>query len=425
MNYVKISGSVASPKGFTASGAYCGIKRLMHMDNTVTVKSILANESLQAEHKPDVALIVCEVPCSVGAVFTTNLVKGAPILVCREHMAKAKPRAIIVNSGNANTCNLDGAEKAKKMAELTASELGINTEEVLVASTGVIGQALPIEPFEEGIPCLHRALSKDGMSAARAIMTTDTVVKEVAIKFELSGKEVTIGAISKGSGMIHPNMATMLAFVTTDAAVSSEMLQKAIKYCADDTFNMLSVDGDTSTNDTLCILASGLAGNDEITEENEDFKVFADALMYVCTYLARIMAKDGEGATKLVECRVAGAENEKAAKGIAKSVICSPLVKSAMFGNDANWGRILCAIGYAGENTDVDKIDVYFKSKAGEVLVCEMGRGVPFSEEKATEILSQDEVLIDVILRDGDASATAFGCDLTYDYVKINGDYRT
>lgn len=425
MNYVKVSGSVAAPMGFTAAGVYCGVKRSMYPTNTVTAQSILANENIQNEHKPDLALIVCDVPCSAGAVFTTNLVKGAPILVCRDHLAKAKPRAVIVNSGNANTCNSDGVEKAKMMAELTAKELGINTEEVLVASTGVIGQTLPIEPIAEGIPYLHKALSKDGMQAAKAIMTTDTVVKEIAIQFELSGKTVTMGAISKGSGMIHPNMATMLAYVTTDAAISSEMLQKALKATADDTFNMLSVDGDTSTNDTLCILASGLAGNDEITEENEDFKVFADALMFVCTYLARIMAKDGEGATKLVECKVTGAETEKAAKGIAKSVICSPLIKAAMFGNDANWGRVLCAIGYAGENTDVDKIDVYFKSKAGEVLVCKMGRGIEFSEEKATEVLSQDEVLIDVILRDGEAEATAFGCDLTYDYVKINGDYRT
>lgn len=425
MNYKKLSGSVAAPLGFTAAGVYCGVKRSMYPTNTVTAKSILSNESIQSEHKPDLALIVCDVPCNVGAVFTTNLVKGAPILVCREHMAKAKPRAVIVNSGNANTCNADGEEKAEKMTELTAAELGISADEVLVSSTGVIGQTLPIEPIREGIPYLHRALSKDGTQAAKAIMTTDTVVKEIAISFELSGKTVTMGAISKGSGMIHPNMATMLAFVTTDAAISSEMLQKAIKYCADDTFNMLSVDGDTSTNDTLCILASGLADNPEITEENEDYKVFADGLMYVCTYLARIMAKDGEGATKLVECKVSGAESEKAAKGIAKSVICSPLIKSAMFGNDANWGRVLCAIGYAGENTDVNKIDVYFKSTAGEVLVCSMGKGVEFSEEKATEILSQDEVLIDVILRDGDACATAFGCDLTYDYVKINGDYRT
>ncbi len=425
MNYEKVSGSVAAPLGFSAAGVYCGVKRSMYPTNTVTAKSILANENIQNEHKPDLALILCDVPCSAGAVFTTNLVKGAPILVCKDHLSKAKPRAVIVNSGNANTCNSDGEEKARKMAELTANELGLTAQEVLVASTGVIGQTLPIEPIAEGIPYLHKALSKDGMQAARAIMTTDTVVKEIAVKFELGGKTVTMGAISKGSGMIHPNMATMLAFVTTDAAISSEMLGKALKATADDTFNMLSVDGDTSTNDTLCVLASGLAGNAEITEENDDFKIFADALMYVCTYLARIMAKDGEGATKLVECRVTGAESEKAAKGIAKSVICSPLIKAAMFGNDANWGRVLCAIGYAGENTDVDKIDVYFKSKAGEVLVCKMGRGVEFSEEKATEVLSQDEVLIDVILRDGAAEATAFGCDLTYDYVKINGDYRT
>ena len=423
--YTDITGGVAAPAGFTAGGIYCGVKRAGYPTNTVTAASIVANEPLQQEHKPDLALLLCDVPCSAAAVFTQNLVQGAPIVVCREHLAKGKIRAVVANSGNANTCNADGVDKARTMCELTADTLDINAEEVLVASTGVIGQILPIEPLEAGIPAVAKRLSKDGTAAARAIMTTDTFDKQVAITFELGGKTVTMGAMSKGSGMIHPNMATMLAFVTTDAAISGEMLDKALRAAVADSFNMLSVDGDTSTNDTLCILASGLAGNDEIVCENDDFSIFADALRSVCIRLARMMARDGEGATKLVECRVSGAVDEKAAKVAAKSVICSPLLKSAMFGCDANWGRILCALGYSGAPMNVNAIDVAFVSKKGTIRVCEMGSGIPFSEELAKEVLSDDEIIIDVTMRDGDGCAAAFGCDLTYDYVKINGDYRT
>jgi len=423
--YKQLTGGVAAPLGFTAGGIYCGVKRAGYPTNTVTAASIVANEPLQAEHKPDLAMIVSEVPCTAAAVFTQNLVQGAPIAVCRENLAKGKIRAVTANSGNANTCNADGVEKARAMCKLTAEALGISADEVLVASTGVIGQILPIEPLEAGIPAVAKRLKKDGTAAARAIMTTDTVVKQAALSFELDGKTITLGAMSKGSGMIHPNMATMLAFVTTDAAISTEMLDKALREAVGDSFNMLSVDGDTSTNDTLCILASGLAGNEEITAAGEGYDLFAGALRSICMTLARMMAKDGEGATKLVECVVTGAQDTAAAKTAAKSVICSPLLKSAMFGCDANWGRILCALGYSGAPMNVNAIDVAFRSAAGYIRVCEMGSGIPFSEEDAKRILSEDEILIEVTLRDGEGKAAAFGCDLTYDYVKINGDYRT
>ncbi len=420
-----VSGGVAAAKGFTAAGVYCGVKRAGYPSNTVTAASILANENIQRDHKPDLALIVSEVPCSAAAVFTRNLVKGAPIAVCKNHLAKSKIRAIIANSGNANTCNADGVEKAEAMCAMTAEALGIAPEEVLVASTGVIGQILPIEPIKEGIPYLVKNLAADGTKAAEAIMTTDTVCKQCAVEVAVGGKTVTIGAMTKGSGMIHPNMATMLAFVTTDCAISGEMLDKALRLVVDDRFNMLSVDGHTSTNDPLAIIASGLAGNEEITAEGEDFDNFTAALMDVCVYLARMMAKDGEGATKLIEAKVQGGATVADAKTVAKSVICSPLLKSAMFGCDANWGRVLCAIGYSGANTDVTRIDVSFVSAAGEITVCRNGAGVPFSEEIAKEVLSADEIIVDITLRDGTAAATAWGCDLTYDYVKINGDYRT
>lgn len=427
----KINGcGVGAPLGFTASGVYCGVKRAGYPTNTVTAAAILANENLQDEHKPDLAMIFCDVPCNVAAVFTQNLVQGAPVTVSRRHIkavtASGKGvRAVIANSGNANTSNADGIEKAEMMCRYTAEALGIDEDEVICASTGVIGNVLPIQPIAEGIPYLKKNLSKDGTPAARAIMTTDTVVKQVNSIFEIGGKTVTMGAMSKGSGMIHPNMATMLAFVTTDAAISSEMLDKALRYAVKDSFNMLSVDGDTSTNDTLCIMASGLAGNDEITSFGENYDKFCDELRTICVKLARMMAKDGEGATKLVECAVTGAKSDEDARKAAKAVICSPLVKSMMFGCDANVGRVLCALGYSGAEISIPGVDIVFRSANGSEKVCENGFSVPFSEENAKKVLEADEIVIDVTMRDGEYTARAFGCDLTYDYVKINGDYRT
>ena len=404
--YKFIDGSVTAAKGFTASGIHCGIRK---------------NKS-----KRDLALIFCEKKCTAAAVYTTNLVKSSPITVTKKNLENGYAQAVIVNSGNANTCNADGMEKAELMCSLTAEKLGISADDIIVGSTGVIGQILPIEPIAEGMAQLVSELSKDGSSnAAEAIMTTDTVPKEVAVETTVGGKTVRVGGISKGSGMIHPNMATMLCFVTTDAAVSAQMLQKAVKTAADLTFNMISIDGDTSTNDTLSVMASGLAGNDEITAEGEDYTAFLEALTAVCRELARLMAKDGEGATKLLTCKVSGAKTEKDAKGVAKSVICSSLLKAAMFGADANWGRVLCAIGYSGCDVDVNKVDVSFASKAGKIDVCRNGAGIDFSEELAKTILTEDEIDIIVELNDGEGSAEAFGCDLTYEYVKINGDYRT
>ena len=401
-------GGVCAAKGFSAGGIHCGIR---------------PNKT-----KKDLALIVSEVPCTAAGVFTTNLVKGAPVTLCQEHLKKGKIKAVICNSGIANTCNVDGMEKALEMADLCAEAVGAAREEVLVASTGVIGQKLPIEPIRDGMPVLLKSLKstpEGSDDAEAAIMTTDTVPKQAAVTFTLHGKTCALGGIAKGSGMIHPNMATMLVFLTTDAAISKDMLQKALSTDVRNTFNMTSVDGDTSTNDTCVILSSGLAGNPEITEEGEDFAVFMQALNTVTVALCRQIAGDGEGATKLLECHVSGAENEETAKKLAKSVICSSLVKAAMFGEDANWGRILCALGYAGVPADVTKIDVAFSSQKGEVTVCKMGSGVDFSEEKAADVLSAKEIDILVTLRDGDGSAVAWGCDLTYDYVKINGDYRT
>ena len=406
MNYTYIEGSVTSAKGFTASGVHCGIRK---------------NKS-----KRDLALIFCEKKCTAAAVYTTNLVKSSPITVTKQNLANGFAQAVICNSGNANTCNADGMEKAAEMCRLTAEELGIGADDVIVGSTGVIGQVLPIEPIRDSMKQIVSELSKDGApNAAEAIMTTDTVPKEVAVQTTIAGKTVTIGGISKGSGMIHPNMATMLCFVTTDAAISAEMLQKAVKDAADKTFNMISIDGDTSTNDMLSVMASGLAENPEITEENEDYALFSEALTGVCKGLARMMAKDGEGATKLLTCKVSGAKTEKDAKGVAKSVICSSLLKAAMFGADANWGRVLCAIGYSGCDVDVQKVDVSFASAAGKIDVCKNGAGIDFSEETAKTILTEDEIDILVNLNDGEGYAESYGCDLTYEYVKINGDYRT
>lgn len=406
MGYQYIEGSVTAAKGFKAAGVHCGIRK---------------NKS-----KRDLALIYCETKCTAAAVYTTNLVQSSPITVTRKNLQNGYAQAVICNSGNANTCNADGMEKAEMMCQLTAQALGIDANDIIVGSTGVIGQVLPIEPIRDSMAQLVSELSKDGnANAAEAIMTTDTIAKEVAVETVIGGKTVKIGGISKGSGMIHPNMATMLCFVTTDAAVSAAMLQKAVKSVADKTFNMISIDGDTSTNDTLSVMASGLAGNDEITAEGEDYDVFVEALTAVCRGLSKMMAKDGEGATKLLTCRVTGAKTEKDAKGVAKSVICSSLLKAAMFGADANWGRVLCAIGYAGCDVDVHKVDVSFASKAGTIEVCKNGAGIDFSEEIAKTVLTEDEVEILVALNDGEGTAEAYGCDLTYEYVKINGDYRT
>lgn len=401
-----IEGGVTAAQGFVAGGIHCGVRK---------------NKS-----KPDLAMIYSEKPCAAAAVYTQNLVKGAPILVTQKNIADGAAKAVICNSGNANTCNADGEEKAQAMCDLTAQALGIAPQDVVVASTGVIGQVLPIEPIAAGIPELVKALSADGShAAATAIMTTDTIAKEAAAEVEIGGKTVKVGGISKGSGMIHPNMATMLCFVTTDCAISPAMLDKAIHQVTEKTFNMISVDGDTSTNDTFAILANGAAGNPEITAPGPDYDAFAEALEAVCRQLSKLMAGDGEGATKLLVCRVDGAMDLSMARTVSKSVICSTLFKAAMFGADANWGRVLCAIGYSGAAVDVNKIDVSFRSAKGQVDVCQNGAGIPFSEEEASQVLSEHEIEILVHLHLGEASAEAYGCDLTYDYVKINGDYRT
>ena len=401
-----IEGGICAAQGFTASGMHCGIRK-----NTA---------------KRDLSLIFSEKQATAAAVYTTNLVKGAPLLVTKAHLANGTAQAVICNSGNANTCNANGVEIAEKMCELTAAATGVAADDVVVASTGVIGQPLSLDPIAPAIPALAALLTKDGSDdAAQGIMTTDTVKKEVAVEFTVGGKTCHIGGIAKGSGMIHPNMATMLVFVTTDVAISSEMLQKALSTDIQNTFNMLSVDGDTSTNDMVTVLANGMAENEEITAEGEDFDTFMKALNTVTVFLSKSIAGDGEGATKLLECVVTGGKTEQIAKTVAKSVVCSSLLKAAMFGADANWGRVLCAIGYSGADVDVTKIDVAFKSPKGEILVCKDGAGVPFSEEIAKEILLEKEIDILVALNDGEATATAWGCDLTYDYVKINGDYRT
>ncbi|MBR4015129.1 MAG: bifunctional glutamate N-acetyltransferase/amino-acid acetyltransferase ArgJ [Anaerotignum sp.] len=401
-----IAGGVCAAKGFQANGVYCGIRK--------------------SRTKNDLSLIFSEVPAVAAAVYTTNLVKGAPLTVTKQHISDGKAQAIICNSGNANTCNANGIEIAEQMSLLTAKELDIAPEDVIVASTGVIGEPLDIEPIAKGIPSLAKGLSSNGSEeAAIGIMTTDTIQKEVAVSFEIDGKICKIGGIAKGSGMIHPNMATMLVFLTTDVAISAEMLQKALSTDIANTFNMISIDGDTSTNDMVTVMANGMAGNREITTDNKDFQVFMEALNSVTVHLCRMIAGDGEGATKLLECKVEGAKDLQTAKTVAKSVICSSLLKAAMFGADANWGRVLCAIGYSGAEVDVTKVDVSFRSEKGTIDVCKNGAGIEFSEEKAKEILLEKEIEILVGLGDGTYHATAWGCDLTYDYVKINGDYRT
>ena len=406
MTVKRISGSVCAPLGYTAAGVWCGIR---------------ANAT-----KKDLALIVSEVPAHAAAVYTSNLVKGAPLAVTKAHLSDGVAQAVICNSGNANTCNANGIQVAESMAVLAGQALGISAQDVIVASTGVIGQPLPLERVEAGIPELIGNLRASGEDdAAQAILTTDTIKKAVAVEFAIGGRTCRLGGIAKGSGMIHPNLATMLVFLTTDAAISSEMLHKALSEDVKNTFNMVSVDGDTSTNDMVTILANGLAGNAEITEDGADFAEFMKALNSVTVALCRMIAGDGEGATKLLSCIVTGAKDEPTAKTVAKSVICSSLTKAAMFGADANWGRVLCAIGYSGAGVDVSRVDVAFRSAKGVVEVCKMGAGVAFSEELAKQILLEPEIDILVELNDGEGGATAWGCDLTYDYVKINGDYRT
>ncbi len=401
-----IKGGVCAAKGFTAGGIHCGIRK---------------NRT-----KRDLALIVSEKRAAAAAVYTTNLVKGAPLTVTKAHLSDGYAKAVICNSGNANTCNANGIEIAEQTCELLGKELKISPDDIVVASTGVIGQPLDITPIKNGIPSLVKSLSANGSEdAAEGIMTTDTKVKEIAVSFEIGGKTCKIGGIAKGSGMIHPNMATMLVFITTDCAISPEMLKKALSTDIKETFNMISIDGDTSTNDMVTVLANGMAENSEITAEGEDFDSFMKALNTVNIYLCRRIAGDGEGATKLIECTVTGANTLKTAKTVAKSVVCSSLTKAAMFGSDANWGRVLCAIGYSGAEVDVNKIDVAFKSAKGEIAVCKNGAGIPFSEEKAKVILLENEIEIAVSLNSGNYSSAAWGCDLTYDYVKINGDYRT
>lgn len=414
-----IDGGVCAAKGFKASGIYCGIKKSAVADG---------NESPVSNHKNDIGMLVSDVICNAAAVYTLNKVKGAPILVTKKNLEKTggKARAVIVNSKNANTCNADGEQKAYRMCELTANELKISPEEVIVASTGVIGQVLPIEPIEWAVPRLAEKLSYDGnVEAATAIMTTDTVKKEVAVEVEIAGKTVHLGGMAKGSGMIKPNMATTLNFITTDCAISVKLLHKALSEVVKVTYNCLSVDGDTSTNDMVSVMANGMAENDEITAEGEDFDAFKNALYVVMMNMTRMLAKDGEGATKLLECECVGAPDLDTAITVAKSVIGSNLLKCAMFGADANWGRVLCAIGYADAQFDIMKVDVSMSSAKGKVDVCRDGAGIEFSEEIAKEILLEDEITITVNLNQGCESAKAWGCDLTYEYVKINGDYRS
>lgn len=408
MGFKKIDGGVCAAKGFLANGLNCGLN--------------------SNKDKNDLCLVFSEALCNAAAVYTQNKVKGAPITVTKKHLEKSgdKAQAVIANSKNANTCNADGVEKAERMCQLAASVLNIEPEKVIVASTGVIGKVLPIEPIENSIDSLAKGLSHTANEkAATAIMTTDTVKKEAAVQFEIDGVVCTLGGMAKGSGMIHPNMATTLNFITTDAAISSQLLQKALSDIVKVTYNCLSIDGDTSTNDMVSIMANGLAGNSEIVEENENYSIFKDALYEVLMTLTKMLAKDGEGATRMIECTCCGASDLDTAIIVAKSVIRSPLLKCAIFGSDANWGRILCAIGYAEADFDITKVDVDMRSRKGTIAVCRNGSGVEFSEEEAKTILLEDEIYIDINLHSGNTQAKAWGCDLTYDYVKINGDYRS
>lgn len=417
MDFKIIDGGVCAPKGFKANGVYCGIK-----------KSANAEQNPNAPHKNDLGMIVSDEMCTCAAVYTTNKVKGAPILVTKNNLEKTNnhAKAVIVNSKNANTCNADGVEKAGRMCELAADALGIDASEVVVASTGVIGQILPIEPIEEGITPLVAGLSYTGNEeAATAIMTTDTIKKEYAVEISVNGKTCRVGGMAKGSGMIHPNMATTLNFITSDVKISAKMLQAALDDIVKVTYNCLSIDGDTSTNDMVCVMANGVAGNEEITSKCEGYEDFKAALYEVMMNLTKMLAKDGEGASKMIECECKGCPDKDTAITVAKSVVGSTLFKCAVFGEDANWGRILCAVGYAPAEFDINKVDVDIKSEFGEIAVCRNGAGVDFSEEKAAEVLKSDEIYVIINLNAGESSAKAWGCDLTYDYVKINGDYRT
>ena len=400
-----IDGGVCAAKDFTANGIHCGIRK--------------------NKQKRDLSLIFSSTPAAAAAVYTTNLVKGAPLTVTKTNIENGTAQAIICNSGNANTCNANGIEIATDMCKITAEQLGINPDDVIVASTGVIGQPLDITPIKNGIESLCSGLTEGSELAAEGIMTTDTVKKQVAVSFNISGVECKLGGIAKGSGMIHPNMATMLCTIVTDAAVSRECLQKIASEVVSDTFNMISVDRDTSTNDSYFLLANGLAGNETIVSENEDYTKLYEVVRYVAEDLAKKMAADGEGATKLFEVTVKGAASRKAAKILARSVVSSNLVKAAIFGSDANWGRILCALGYSGESFDPTRVEIYFSAGDKQIKIAENGMAVNYSEEEASEILSEKAITITADLHSGDHSATAWGCDLTYDYVKINGDYRS
>ena len=404
-----INGGVCAAQGFQAAGIHVGVKT-------------------HAEWKKDVALIVSDVDCAAAAVFTKNVVKAAPIRVDLQHLADGKARAVIANSGNANACAPQGEENAERMCAAAAKAIGCKPEDVVVSSTGVIGQRINVEAIEEGVPALYAALERSDAAsdaAGHAIMTTDLVKKEAAVETVVGGKTVRMGGIAKGSGMIHPNMGTMLCFLTTDCAISPEMIKAALLETVNVSFNRISVDGDTSTNDTCCVLANGLAGNETITAKGPDYDAFLEALKALCTELAKKMASDGEGARHLITCTVTGAKSEKSAEGIAKSVISSTLTKAAIFGADANWGRVLCAMGYSGEEFDPDKVTVCFASAAGSIQVCAKGRGLDFDEDLAKKILTEHDVEINIALEEGDASCTCWGCDITYDYIKINGDYRT
>ncbi len=406
--YSYLEGGICAAEGFVANGINCGI----HPDR----------------EKNDLGMVYSETSCNAAAVYTQNKVKGAPILVTQKHLEKTngKAKAVIVNSKNANTCNANGIEVAEATCGLLAKEMGIAADEVIVASTGVIGMPLEIEPFASGIPELVKGLSREGNEeAAKAIMTTDTVKKEVAVEFVIQGRKCRLGGMAKGSGMIHPNMATTLNFITTDAAVSAEMLRKALGEVVQVTYNCLSVDGDTSTNDMVSVMANGLAGNNEICEENEDYKIFKQALYIVMLNMTKMLAADGEGASKFLECTCSGAKDRETATAVAKSVVRSNLIKCMVFGEDANCGRVLCAIGYADAEFDVDKVNVELASPAGAVATYRDGVAIGYSEEFAAKVLAEDEIYINIDLQQGDASAKAWGCDLTYDYVKINGDYRS
>lgn len=406
MNIIEVQGGVTAPQGFKAAGIHCGIRK--------------------NKEKLDLALLVSDRPCATAAVYTQNKIKGAPILVTQQNIADGYSQAMLCNSGNANTCNPNGVELAQACCELAAQSLGLKASDIVIASTGVIGQPLPLEPFAKGIPKITACLSRTGGTlAAQAIMTTDTHHKEFAVEFSLGGKTCRIGAMTKGSGMINPNMATMLTFITTDVAISPAMLNQALQAEVKQSLNQINVDGDTSTNDMATVMANGQAGNAEITQLNADYALFCDALHQVCVWACRQIAKDGEGATKLLECSVSNARSAQVGLAIAKSIISSDLFKAAMFGQDANWGRVLCAIGYTEGDFSIDKVELRLKSEKGEVLVCQNAAYFPFSEEEAAEVLSASEIQILVDMHDGEHFAQSWGCDLSYEYVRINGDYRS